>query len=70
MKEIITKRGVRKRIILLITIMSTVFLLGCAKTGECDGCGQKEELKKYSSDSETMNLCDDCYRLEKIYDAF
>ena len=43
-------------------------MCGCAKKGECDECGQYEELNKYvTGDGDVHYYCDTCYNMEKNF---
>ena len=53
-------------VILSIVILSGI-LVGCARTGTCEACGQHEELKKFVSDGIEYWYCDECYKLAKIF---
>ena len=59
----------RNMVILVCLLMAWVFsLVGCSSKGECDECGQYEELTKYEGKTvdKTYHLCDDCYKLAKL----
>jgi len=59
----------RNMVILVCLLIVSVFsLAGCSSKGECDECGQYEELKEYKSryGDKTYNLCEDCYELAKF----
>ena len=45
-----------------------MFLMsGCTQKGECDGCGQYEELHEYTTKSgSTRQYCDYCYEMAKF----
>ena len=62
-----------KRIITIILVIAMVLtamfsLAACSKTGECEYCGQKEPLVKYTySNGDTVWVCNDCYRMCKLF---
>jgi len=63
----------KKHILISITIViiAIVALKGCSIKGTCDTCGQYENLTKYTySGGYTLNLCDDCYRYEKLLNSW
>lgn len=54
---------------MLILLMVSVLLsiVSCAQKGECDGCGQYEELQEYTTRSGSTRLyCDYCYDMAKF----
>ncbi len=53
---------------LILLIISTLAIVGCGKTGICDGCNQQESLYKYVRDNGVVKwYCDDCMRMEKLF---
>jgi uncharacterized protein YceK len=62
-----TKRIVTMILIVCMILTAMFTFAGCAKVGECDGCGQKETLTKYeTSYNGTLWLCDDCTGFAKF----
>ena len=52
----------------LLAIVMALSLTACAKRGACEECGQTEKLNKYvESNGNVLWLCDDCYRLYKMW---
>lgn len=51
---------------LLLVGTMALTLTSCGK-GECDLCGQTESLNTFKTDGEKLRLCDDCYKLAKIF---
>ena len=58
----------KKRVMMLGVLMIMMLsIVGCSKTGECDGCGQYEELHEYTTKSgSTRQYCDYCYEMAKF----
>lgn len=57
-------------LLFLLTLVMFFTLSGCdgRERGECDECGQIETLNKFvQSNGEVLWLCDDCYRLAKLF---
>lgn len=58
----------KNMVLICIVILVIAFMCGCAKKGECDECGQYEELKEYiTDDGDTRYYCDTCYDLAKLF---
>lgn len=58
----------KKRVMMLGVLMIMMLsIVGCSKTGECDGCGQNEKLNEYVTTSGTTRYyCDYCYDMAKF----
>lgn len=62
-------KNFKTRIVTLcLAVLMLLSISGCAKRGECDGCGQNEKLREFVQDNgKTYWYCDDCYRIAKIF---
>ncbi len=59
---------IKKLVAILVAVFMLVTLSGCAKHGECESCGQNEELREYvDEDGDSYWLCEDCYHLAKLF---
>lgn len=58
----------KKRNCFILLLMFLMFLMsGCTQKGECDGCGQYEELHEYTTKSgSTRQYCDYCFEMAKF----
>ena len=58
----------KKRIAILgVLLIMMLSIVGCTKTGECDGCRQNEKLNEYvTSSGTTRYYCDYCYNMAKL----
>ncbi len=59
----------KSAVIFMILALLTLGLSGCDKRGACEECGQVETLKKFvEDDGDEHWLCNDCYRLYKLFE--
>lgn len=58
----------KNMVLICIVILVIAFMCGCAQKGECDECGQYEELNKYvTNDGNVRYYCDTCHDMAKIF---
>lgn len=60
-----------KRIIVLLVVLVGLILacVGCTGMvkGVCDNCGQTEYLREFQGHGSVFHLCEDCYRMAKMF---
>jgi len=64
------KKVKKNKLLGTTVLLATALLLlaGCSTKGECEECRQYEKLIKYESpDNGTYHLCDDCYKMAKLF---